>query len=145
MSEKTGKNKREKNGKGDRREPGTSTIEWIVAGVGCLLLLAVIAYLLTDALSGRNGGTTSIVVETVRIEAGAGGYVVEFSASNRGGKSVAGVEITGELRQDGEVVEERSVTLDYVPQHSERIGALIFRNDPQAHELRIFATGYITP
>jgi uncharacterized protein (TIGR02588 family) len=130
--------------KEEKREPGTSPIEWAVAGIGCLMLLAVIAYLVLDGISGGNG-PARIVVEVVSVTGGEGGYVVEFSADNRAGKSVAGVEIKGELRTGEEVVEESSVTLDYIPQLSESSAALIFRNDPGAHELSLYATGYIEP
>lgn len=140
----SGKGKAQKQQQDERREPGTSTIEWIVAGIGCLLLLTVIAYLVSDALSGRNG-PADIVVQAVGTSAGEGGYVVEFIAGNRAGRSAAGIEITGQLRDGDEVVEERGVTLDYVPQRSERSGALIFRRNPEEFDLRLFATGYTLP
>jgi uncharacterized protein (TIGR02588 family) len=126
------------------RKPGTSTTEWIVAGISCLALLAVLVYLVIDGVSGRNG-TAQLVVLPVEVSATEGGYVVEFSASNRAGKSVAAAEIKGELRDGDEVIEESSATLDYVPQNSERSGALIFRSNPEAYDLRLFAGGYIEP
>jgi uncharacterized protein (TIGR02588 family) len=129
---------------GATRKPGTSTTEWIVAGISCLVLLAVLGYLVVDGLSGRNG-MAQLVVLPVEIAATDAGYVVEFSASNRAGKSVAAVEINGELRDGDEVIEESSATLDYIPQDSERLGALIFRRNPKALELRLFASGYTEP
>ena len=126
------------------RKPGTSITEWIVAGVSCLALLAVLGYLILDGLTGSNGPADIIVLPT-EVTAMNDGYVVEFSADNRAGKSVASVEIKGELHDGQEVVEESRVTLDYIPQKSGRNGALIFRSDPEAHELRIFASGYSEP
>lgn len=126
------------------RKPGTSVTEWIVAGVSCLALLAVLGYLILDGLSGRNGAADIIVLPT-KVTAMNDGYVVEFAANNRAGKSVAAVEIKGELRDGEEVVEESSVTIDYIPQMSDRKGALIFRSDPETYELRISASGYSEP
>ncbi|ASP54092.1 TIGR02588 family protein [Sinorhizobium meliloti] len=126
------------------RKPGTSIAEWIVAGVSCLALLAVLGYLILDGLSGRNGAA-DIIVLPAEVTAMNDGYVVEFAANNRAGKSVAAVEIKGELRDGEEVVEESGVTIDYIPQKSERKGALIFRSDPEGYELRIFASGYSEP
>lgn len=70
--------------------------------------------------------------------------MVDFSASNRAGKSVAAVEIKGELRDGDDVVEETSATLDYVPQNFERFGALIFRGDPEACDLRLLPVGMLS-
>lgn len=126
------------------RKPGTSVTEWIVAGVSCVALLAVLGYLILDGLSGNNGAADIIVLPT-EVTAINNGYVVEFAADNRAGKSVASVEIKGELHDGQEVIEESSVTIDYIPQKSGRKGALIFRSDPGAYELRIFASGYSEP
>lgn len=148
MTKSSAKNEQKQKQRSDKEDaalkPGTSTTEWIIAGIGCLALLAVLVYLLIDAVSGRNGAA-QLVVLPVEVSATEGGYVVEFSASNRAGKSVAAVEITGELRDGDEVVEESSATIDYIPQNSERLGALIFRSNPEAHDLRLFARGYVEP
>lgn len=142
----TGKAKPEgrQSDKAAARKPGTSIAEWIFAGISCAALLSVLTYLVIDGLSAPDG-TPEIVVVPAGTTPGNDRYVVEFSASNRGGKSVAAVEIKGELRDDKGVVEESSVVLDYVPQKSERRGALIFTADPNRHQLRLFAGGYIEP
>ncbi|RWM14876.1 MAG: TIGR02588 family protein [Mesorhizobium sp.] len=136
--------KQQSDDKGKTRKSGTSLTEWVVAGISSVALLAVLSYLVIDGLSARNG-TARIVVLPLAVAATEGGYVVEFAAANRAGKSVAAVEIKGELRNGDEVVEESSATLDYVPQESQRKGALIFRRDPEAYDLRLFASGYSEP
>ncbi|AFL53691.1 uncharacterized protein (TIGR02588 family) [Sinorhizobium fredii] len=136
--------KQQSDDEGITRKPGTSITEWVVAGISCLALLTVLAYLILDGFSGRNG-TAQIIVLPVEVTATDGGYVVQFAAENRAEKSVASVEIKGELRNGDEVVEESSATLDYIPQESERKGALIFRSDPKAYALRLFASGYSEP
>ncbi|MET4691172.1 TIGR02588 family protein [Sinorhizobium fredii] len=136
--------KQQSGNEGITQKPGTSITEWVLAGISCLALLTALGYLIVDGLSGRNG-TAQLIVLPVEVTATNGGYVVEFAAENHAGKSVAAVEIRGELRNGDEVVEESSATLDYIPQQSERKGALIFRRDPKAHELRLFASGYSEP
>lgn len=126
------------------RKPGTSVTEWVVAGISSVALLAVLSYLVVDGLS-TSDGTARIVVLPLAVAVTEGGYVVEFAAENRAEKSVAAVEIKGELRNGDEVVEESSATLDYVPQKSQRKGALIFSRDPEAYDLRLFASGYSEP
>jgi uncharacterized protein (TIGR02588 family) len=136
--------KQQSDNKGKTRKPGTSVTEWVVAGISSVVLLAVLSYLVVDGLSTRDG-TAQIVVLPLEVAATEGGYVVEFAAANRAGQSVAAVEIKGELRSGDEVVEESSATLDYIPQKSQRKGALIFRCNPEAHDLRLFASGYSEP
>lgn len=128
----------------EMRVPGTSVLEWIVAGISCLLLIAVLAYLTVVGVVGDQG-TPELVVERIAVSATGGGFVVEFSASNRSRESVSAVEIGGELRNDNEVVEEASATLDYIPQHSKRRGALIFRKDPNQYQMHLMARGYAEP
>ncbi|WP_419696520.1 TIGR02588 family protein [Mesorhizobium muleiense] len=115
-----------------------------MAGISSAVLLAVLSYLVVDGVSTRDG-TARIIVQPLGVAVTEGGYVVEFAAANRAGKSVAAVEIKGELRNGDEVVEDSSATLDYVPQNSQRKGALIFRRDPKAYDLRLFAIGYSEP
>jgi uncharacterized protein (TIGR02588 family) len=112
-----------------------------MAAISCVALMAVLVYLVFDGLNARDG-TADILLRPGEIVRTDGGYAVEFSALNRSRKSVAAVEIKGELHSGDEIVEESSVTLDYLPQRSERHGALNFRRNPQAHEIRLFAGGY---
>ncbi|WEX74109.1 TIGR02588 family protein [Sinorhizobium numidicum] len=146
MTKNSTKGDRQRKQQSDNEEikPGTSITEWIVAGISCLALLTVLGYLVLDGLSGRSG-TAQLVVLPVEVTATNGVYVVEFVAENRAGKSVAAVEIKGELHDGDEVVAESRATLDYIPQESERKGALIFRSDPKAYDLRLFASGYSEP
>lgn len=124
--------------------PGTSRLEWIVAGISAAGLGAVVFYLTFIALTGGNG-PAQIDVAVSGVMQRDSGYVVEFAAMNRGGKSAAGVEIVGRLTEGRQVVEESSVTLDYIPQHSQRRGGLIFLNDPQQYDLQLSASGYFEP
>lgn len=126
------------------RQPGTSTLEWIVAGISFLGLAAVLCYLLISAFTEDNG-PARIEVHATGVTAMGDHFVVEFSAANLQGKSLAAVEIRGELMDGQEVVEETSVTLDYLPRSSERTAALIFSEDPARYELQLSAGGYVTP
>lgn len=126
------------------RKPGTSTLEWGVAGVSFLLLVAVILYLLVSAVT-ESHGPAQIVVRPLGVTAMADHFVVEFEAENLAGQSVAAITIAGELRDGAETVEEISVMLDYLPRNSVRIGAFIFRENPAGHDLVLTATSYAAP
>jgi uncharacterized protein (TIGR02588 family) len=126
------------------RKPGTSVLEWVVAGISLLILAAAIFYLLTSAFTDESG-PTQIAVRTLGVTPMEDSFVVEFAAESLAGDTVAAVEIRGELRDGDEAVEEASVTLDYLPKDSRRTGALIFRIDPADHELVLSAKSYATP
>lgn len=48
-------------------------------------------------------------------------------------------------RAGGSGREHGEATLDYVPQHSEREGGLLFLNDPARHERQLRVKGYVEP
>jgi uncharacterized protein (TIGR02588 family) len=126
------------------RQAGTSTLEWVLAGVGCLVLASAILYLLVSAFTEEDG-PAQIVVRPLGVTAMQEKFVVAFEAENLAGLSVGAVTVAGELLDGGEPVEENTVTLDYLPRNSVRSGALIFRRDPARYNLVLTATSYAEP
>ncbi|WEX10632.1 TIGR02588 family protein [Chelativorans sp. AA-79] len=120
------------------------TLEWIVGGVSAAVTLAMIGFLLLQALSGRQE-IPRIEVTVERIRAIGGSHHVEFRAVNRGGATAAAVLVKGRLMDGQDVVEEREVTFDYMPAHSEQQGALFFQNDPGSYRLSLQPEGYKKP
>lgn len=118
--------------------------ERIVAFLGLILVLGSLGFLLYEGVWGDNS-PPDVVVELVRIRDSGDDYLVEFKASNEGGKTAADVRITATLTRDGREVEEAEASLDYVPAGSEQRGGLFFRNDPNAGELELRASGYQVP
>lgn len=80
-----------------------------------------------------------------RIVPSADGWLVEVAAQNLSAATAAAVQIEGELLDGERVIATSQVTLDYVPGNSERRGGLFFREDPQAHGLKVRAMGYAEP
>lgn len=126
--------------RGDR----TSPLEWLVAGVSALLVLAAVGFLLRDAL-GPPQSPPRIRVEVDSVVPGGSGYLVELSVHNRGGTTAAALVIEGALRGDGGEVETSEVTIDYVPARGTRRGGLFFTGDPRAGRLRLRPMGYARP
>jgi uncharacterized protein (TIGR02588 family) len=72
------------------------------------------------------------------------GYLVQFTAVNRGGSPAEGVVI--EARAGERAAAERSqTTLDYLPAHSRRRGGLYVSTDPSRPGFSIRALGYERP
>ncbi|CAO3435115.1 TIGR02588 family protein [Azospirillum endophyticum] len=130
---------------GAERAPPTSPLEWVLAGVGALLIAAMIAYMVQYALSEHGSVPGEMEVTVVETRAGGLGHTVRFQIRNRTAATAATLMVRGELRSGDRVVEAVEAQFDYLPPYSERYGGLIFQHDPAGFELRIFPTGYSEP
>lgn len=142
----TGDRRDEERGRGphsEKSEP-TSTWEWIVAGIGLVLVLGVIGYVGYAAFQDK-GKVPVVTVEALGVEPVPNGYAVQIQVRNRARVTAAKLEIEGELRQGDRAVETSSITFDYLPSLSERKGGIFFERDPQQHELRLVVKGYVEP
>jgi uncharacterized protein (TIGR02588 family) len=118
----------------------TPALEWIAAGVGLALLLAVFAVIGREALMSEPTQPPAITVEARRIVPAGSGYVVEFEAINGSPGTAAAVEIEGKLGD-----ETSTATLDYVAGEGSATGGLFFTRDPRGALLQLRATGYQKP
>ena len=122
----------------------TPRLEWIVGGLGTLLVGSAIAVLLYHALV-RDRSPPDIRVTAGQVLDLQGGYLVRFRASNEGNSAAAQVTIEGELAGPDGAIEVSDVVLDYLPPRSDRQGGLLFSENPRNGELRLRATGYAKP
>jgi uncharacterized protein (TIGR02588 family) len=118
--------------------------EWVAAAVSTALVLAVVGYLLYDAVA-RPRTPPAVEVRADTVLRSGGLWLVEFSAHNRGHGTAAAVKIEGELMEGDSAVEASDAVLDYVPGESVRRGGLFFRADPRAYRLELRAHGYQEP
>lgn len=118
--------------------------EWVAAAVSTGLVLAVVGYLLYDAVA-RPRTPPSLEVQADTVLKSGGLWLVEFSARNRGHETAAAVKVEGALMQGDSAVESSEAVLDYVPGESVRRGGLFFRADPRAYRLELRALGYQDP
>lgn len=129
---------------GQERPSSPQAFEWVVGGLSGLLVVAMIGFILYDAISGSTR-RPDITVEAGQVVAAGGGFRVDFRALNRGDVTAAHVEIEGHLKRGGQTVETSVTEFDYLPPHSGRSGGLFFRNDPRQYHLQLGAKGYSEP
>src|SRR5687767_10761644 len=108
------------------REP---MLEWLSAGLGLVLTLAMMFVIGREALNGEPGQPPAIEAAARKVTVVPSGFIVEIEAVNRSGGNAAIVEIEGVLMAGESAVETSSLTFDYVPGHATRKGGLFFRKD----------------
>ena len=123
----------------------TSRWEWVSAGFGLLLVLTTVGYLGYEALTTDPVVLPDVTIDHIGTEQTSGGYIVRFRARNSGPATAAALGISGELHDATAVIESSEVVLDYLPSNAERLGGLIFQNDPSRYELKLEAKGYSDP
>jgi uncharacterized protein (TIGR02588 family) len=129
-----------------QRNPQTATKwEWILGALGGLLTLGTVGFLGWEAVAQPGDALPALSVEVDSIAPQGERWVVQVRARNGGHATAASVRIVGELVSDTGVVETSDVVLDYVPERSERRGALIFTRDPARYRLELRPAGYARP
>ncbi|HEX8499486.1 MAG TPA: hypothetical protein VF659_02760 [Pyrinomonadaceae bacterium] len=120
-------------------------LEWVVFGVGLLLVASTLAYLVYD------GATTADTPPEVEVRLGeprpgGAGFLVPVTVVNRGGRTAGGVTVEVVLEADGSPEPERGeFTLAFLPRGGTREGWVSFSRDPRAGRLTARATGYEKP
>lgn len=126
------------------KEDKISVWEWITAFIGLALVTGAIGFMLYNAAAGSET-PPSVTLRVEKIEQIENGYLVKFSALNKGSETIAEVAIEAELKAGGEKTETKQVTLHYLPSHSVRKGGFFFQNDPRQFDLQMSAVGYEQP
>ena len=117
-----------------------------VGVVGLLIVLGVVGILLYEALQPQTAA--DIVTKVKAVTPQAGGYLVDFEASNHGRQTAASVTIEGALydrAQGDQLVETANVTFDYIPDQSNRTGSFVFEHDPRQYDVRLQVKGFMDP
>lgn len=130
----------------EARESGAkrnSVLEYVVAAVGLLLVVAAAGFLGYEALTEGNA-PPNIRVEVVNVVRSSGGYLVTLAAHNSGDETAADLAIEGTVTRPGQESETSDVTFDYLPPDSAREGGLFFTQDPRG-ALTLRVLGYREP
>jgi uncharacterized protein (TIGR02588 family) len=119
--------------------------EWVAAGIGGALVVAVLAFMSYEAATLGPHPSPKLAIRIDTVLAYPGGYIVEFRATNSGDATAAHVLVQGELRSDSGVVERSESTVDFVPARSWRTGGLVFAQDPRAFRVEVRPVGFDRP
>src|SRR5690606_10297823 len=111
--------------------PAPALLEWLMGGLGLLIVLAVLGVIVAEAFGARAPAAPEARLVSAR--ATASGWVAEVEVANPGDATAAAVEVEGRLGRD-----TARATLDYLPAHGRETVFLTFAADPRgAVELRV--------
>jgi uncharacterized protein (TIGR02588 family) len=118
-------------------------IEWWIGIASGVVTLALIGYLLFEAITGSGDGPLLRVVRGPVLD-GQGHYVLQLRVSNEGDETASDVLVEGRLGT-GEGSEVSSILIDYVPPGPGVPAALVFERDPRSEQLVLAVRGYRYP
>lgn len=130
-----------KENKGNNEIP---LLEWLLVGIGFLLVLLTIGFLVYRVATGEKS-PPDINVKVTEIRKTGEKYLVKFALENTGDETAADVTLEGEIKAGEQLIETSDVTVDYISSHSKKEGGMFFTEDPQAHDFKIRAKGYNNP
>jgi uncharacterized protein (TIGR02588 family) len=121
-----------------------SVVEWVVAAIGLVLVLASLGYLVWHGWA-EEAGTPQPALQVLGVQAQEGRFLVLLRVHNRGRAPAAGLRVTGELRRGEAVVERSETEFDYLPGESSREAGLFFSRDPRSFELVVRPASFQRP
>ncbi len=104
--------------------PAPALLEWAMGGLGLLIVLAVLAVVVFEALGPRTPAAVEARLQSARPVAGR--WLAEVEVSNSGDRTAAAVEVEGRLGS-----ETARAVIDYVPAHGRETAVLTFDADPR--------------
>ena len=120
-------------------------LEWLVFGVGLLLVGSTLAYLVYDGVTSADA-PPEVEVRLGEPRPGGAGFLVPVTLFNRGGRTAEGVSVEVVLEGGGAAEPERSeFSVAFLPRGGTREGWVAFRSDPRAGRLTARAHGYEQP
>ena len=124
--------------------PQKNWIEWIVFGLSLILVAGVLGFLLfTSVTLGDSPPDLKIHLSPAQPE---GKYFrVPVKIKNNGDQTAEGVQVEVVFNQGKPTEETATFTAAFLPRHSSREGAAIFKTDPRKGVLKARVLGYEKP
>jgi uncharacterized protein (TIGR02588 family) len=120
-----------------------NSLEWTVFGVGLILVMATLGYLVREAFT-TGSRPPELVVHLGAPRAVTEGFQVPVTVVNRGDRVAEGVSVTITLASGAER-EETVLTVAFLPHQSRRQGWVMFRSDPRDGDLQVGPVAYASP
>jgi uncharacterized protein (TIGR02588 family) len=120
-----------------------NALEWTVFGVGLVLVMATLGYLVREAFT-TGSSPPELVVHLGAPRRVTEGYQVPVTVVNRGDRVAEGVSVMITLAAKAEH-EEAVLSIAFLPHQSRREGWVTFRGDPREGDLQVGPVAYASP
>ena len=128
-----------------KKKLGKNWFEWIIFGVGLVLVLATLLYLAYDAVTITDA-PPSIEVRAGSPEQRPHNFIVPVTLINHGDQTAEGVQVEVVLESGGAEKERGEFAVAFLPRRSTREGWVAFQTDPRTVErIKARVTGYEKP
>ncbi len=125
-------------------KPDKNPLEWTVFGIGLVLVLTTLGYLVQESIT-THPGPPDVVARLGATVPSANGYLVPVEVANVGKATAEDVLVPVFLDLADGKQEEAQLTIAYLPRDSRRDGWISFRNDPRQGTLRLGAIAFEVP
>lgn len=107
-----------------------NALEWTVFGVSLVIFVAIVGFLVVDAISG-GAGAPQVEIHAGEPKPQGDRWAIPLTITNRGDKTAEGVQFEVALLKDGADVEVAEVSVAFLPRKSDRKASVLFRADPR--------------
>lgn len=134
----------EKKTRARKRHDATPLLEWVLGGIGVLLFLGAIAFLVYEGSSGPNqpAGVEIRIDAVIPTE---DAYLVRYRAYNQGTQTLVDLHVTARVLDGSKELERVEAAIDFLPGRSWRRGGVYLHEDPRKYRLEVRAAGYQEP
>ncbi|MBD2449605.1 TIGR02588 family protein [Nostoc sp. FACHB-152] len=130
--------------KGEQK-PERSLAEWISFSVASFILAVIVGLVSYTWYNEDNQPPIIAVSRKENIRESNGQFYVLFDVVNKGGKTAESVQITAELKINGQVTETGEQNIDFLSSGEQEEGAFVFTQNPRQGELIIRVASYKLP
>ena len=121
-----------------------NAVEWSVFAVSCVMIAAVVAILVHDAVTSSSSPPELHVVLGA-VDSTDAGFAVPVAVMNRGETTAEQAKIVVTLVEGNTEVESAELTIAFVPGKSRREGWAVFRRDPRCCRIAARAVSFEAP
>ncbi|MBA2277054.1 MAG: hypothetical protein H0W06_04760 [Chloroflexia bacterium] len=116
----------------DEAQEGRSLAEWVTLAVSIVVVAAFVGAAFVENVTRDEPAGAPITVEVLleQIEQREGSFYVPFEVSNAGSSPVEDVSLLFELRLRGQLLEESTVLIPFLPSNGVEAGTVVLTTDP---------------
>jgi uncharacterized protein (TIGR02588 family) len=125
-------------------KPAKNRLEWTVFGIGLVLVLATLGFLVRESIVSDEG-PPEVVARLGEARPSEGGYLIPVEVANIGQTTAEDVLVPIVLDLPDGSREEAELNIAYLPRDSKRKGWVSFRDDPRRGTLSLGAIAFEVP